>query len=167
MDRQQRGDLLRVRGVSASSNLPKHIRMRQEKAALQALRSSSINGRIDVVDAPSKGQGTVVFVWAQFENSLAGFTSLGQRGKPAERVAEEACEGLFDFVQGSATFDRYLADQVLLPLAMAEGSSRFTTETVTQHLLTNAWVINQFFPGCVQVDGEAGQPGECWIQGTA
>jgi RNA 3'-terminal phosphate cyclase (ATP) len=156
-----------VRGLSASSNLPKHIRVRQEKAALQALRSNGINARIDVVDAPSKGQGTVVFVWAEFENTLAGFTSLGRRGKPAEQVAEESCEDLLAFVQSNSAFDRHLADQLLLPLALAKGTSRFTTETVTQHLLTNAWAINRFFPGCVRIEGEEGQPGVCLIQGTA
>jgi RNA 3'-terminal phosphate cyclase (ATP) len=167
LDRRQRGSLVRVRGLSASSNLPKHIRVRQEKAALQALRSNGINARIDVVDAPSKGQGTVVFVWAEFEKSVAGFTSLGKRGKPAEQVAEEVCEKLLGFVQGSSAFDRHLADQLLLPLALAEGTSRFTTETVTQHLLTNAWAINQFFPGCVGIEGDEGQPGVCLIMGTA
>lgn len=166
LDRQQRGSLVRVRGLSASSNLPKHIRIRQERAALQALRSSGINARIDVVDAPSKGQGTVVFVWAEFEHALAGFTSLGQRGKPAEQVAGDACEDLLDFVKGSSALDRYLADQLLLPLAVAKGTSRFTTERVTQHLLTNAWAINQFLPGCVQVEGEEGQPAGCRIEGT-
>jgi RNA 3'-terminal phosphate cyclase (ATP) len=167
LDRQQRGTLVRVRGLSASSNLPKHIRTRQEKAALQAMRSNGLNARIDVVDAPSKGQGTAVFVWVEFEHTLAGFTSLGRRGKPAEQVAEEACEDLLDFVKGDAAFDRFLADQLVLPLALAEGTSRFTTEAVTQHLLTNAWAVNQFFPGCVHVEGEEGQPGECRIQGTA
>ena len=167
LDRPQRGSLVRVRGVSASSNLPKHIRTRQEKAALQALRSNGINARIDVVDAPSKGQGTAVFLWTEFEHSLAGFTSLGERGKPAERVAGEACQDLLGFLDGRAALDRYLADQLILPLALAEGSSRFTTETVTQHLLTNAWAVNRFFPGCAHVEGEEGQPGDCRIRGTA
>ncbi len=165
-DLRERGALLRVRGLSASSNLPKHIRTRQERAALQALRSNSVNARVDVVDAPSKGQGTVVFLWAEFENSTAGFTALGERGKPAERVAEEAAGELLDFLQGDAALDRYLADQLLLPLALASGPSQFTTEAVTAHLLTNAWVVNQFFPGRVQVEGPEGQPGMCRIRQT-
>ena len=158
-----RGALLRVRGLSGSSNLPKHIRTRQERAALQALRSNGVNARIRVIDAPSKGQGTVVFLWADFENSSAGFTALGERGKPAERVAEEAASGLLDFLRGEAALDRYLADQLVLPLALAAGPSRFTTEAVTDHLLTNAHIVNQFFPGCVRVEGEEGQPGSCRI----
>jgi RNA 3'-terminal phosphate cyclase (ATP) len=150
-----------VRGLSASSNLPKHIRMRQERAALQSLRSAGINARIDVLDAPSKGQGTVVFLWAEFENAVAGFTSLGERGKPAERVAEEAVDDLLDYVHGDAAVDPHLADQLVLPMALASGPSRFTTEVLTQHTLTNAWVVNQFLPDRVRVEGEEGQPGVC------
>jgi RNA 3'-terminal phosphate cyclase (ATP) len=163
LDLGQRGAQLRVRGLSASSNLPKHIRIRQEKTALQALRSSGVNARIEVVDAPSKGMGTVVFCWAEFENGAAGFTSLGERGKPAERVAKETTDELLGFLQGNAALDRFLADQLVLPMALAEGPSRFSTEMVTQHLLTNAWVVNQFFPDRVQVEGQEGQPGFCKI----
>ena len=163
LDLDQRGAPLRVRGLSASSNLPKHIRTRQERAALQVLRSNSVNARIEVVDAPSKGVGTVVFIWAEFENGVAGFTSLGERGKPAERVAEEAADELVRFLQGDAALDRYLADQLVLPMALAAGSSQFSTEVVTEHLLTNAWVVNRFFPERVQVEGEKGQPGICRI----
>lgn len=164
LDLRQRGELLRARGISASSNLPKHIRIRQEKAALQALRANGVNPRIQVVNAPSKGQGTVVFLWAESQNAVAGFTSLGELGKPAEQVAEEAAKGLLAYLEDDAAVDRYLADQVVLPLALAKGSSQFTTEAVTQHLLTNAWVVNQFLPGRVRVEGELGEPGGCWLE---
>jgi RNA 3'-terminal phosphate cyclase (ATP) len=163
LDLRERGALLRVRGISASSNLPKHIRTRQEEAALHALRSNGVNARIDVVDAPSKGQGTVVFLWAEFENAVAGFTSLGKLGKPAERVAEEAVDELLGYLHSDAALDRHLADQMILPMALADGPSQFTAEKVTQHLLTNAWVVNQFMPGRVHIEGEEGQPGACSI----
>jgi RNA 3'-terminal phosphate cyclase (ATP) len=164
LDLRQRGDLLRVRGVSASSNLPKHIRVRQERAALQVLRASGVNARIEVIDAASKGKGTVVFLWAESENVAAGFTSLGKLGKPAEQVAEEAAQDLLAYLRGDAALDRYLVDQLVLPLALAKGTSQFTTEMVTQHLLTNAWVVNQFLPGRVRVEGELGEPGSCSIE---
>jgi RNA 3'-terminal phosphate cyclase (ATP) len=163
LDLRQRGELLRVRGLSASSNLPKHIRTRQEGAALQSLRSNGVNVRIDVVDAPAKGKGTVMFLWAEFENAVAGFTSLGELGKPAEQVAEEAAVELLEFLRSEAALDRHLADQLVLPMALSAKSSQFTTEVVTQHLLTNAWVVNQFFPGRVRVEGKEGQPGICQI----
>jgi RNA 3'-terminal phosphate cyclase (ATP) len=163
LDLQERGMLIRVRGLSASSNLPKHIRTRQEQAALQSLRSGGMNARVDVVDAPSKGQGTVVFLWAEFENSVAGFTSLGERGKPAERVAAEAVDELSDFLHDEAAVDPHLADQLVLPVALSSGMTWFTTGAVTQHLLTNAWVVNQFFPERVRIEGKEGQPGICQV----
>jgi RNA 3'-terminal phosphate cyclase (ATP) len=166
LDLRMRGELLRVRGVSASSNLPKHIRTRQERSTLQVLRSNRVNVRLDVVDAPSKGQGTVVFLWSAFENALAGFTSLGERGKPAERVAEEAAQDLLEHLGSDAALDPYLADQLVLPMALAGGSSILSTQRVTQHLLTNAWVVNQFLPGCVSVDGQEREPGLCRIEGV-
>jgi len=119
--------------------------------------------RVDVVDAPSKGQGTIVFLWAEFENTAAGFKALGELGKPAERVAEEAAEQLLKYLRGDAALDRYLADQLVLPLTLAAGPSEFTTEAVTAHLLTNAWAVNQFFPGRVHVTGREGEPGSCSI----
>jgi RNA 3'-terminal phosphate cyclase (ATP) len=163
LDLRERGELLRVRGVSASSNLPKHIRTRQEKAALQALRSNAVNARLQVVDAPAKGRGTVVFLWVDFESASAGFTSLGERGKPAERVAEEAAQDLLAYLQSKAALERYLADQLVLPMALACSPSQFTAQEVTQHLLTNAWVVNQFLPGRVRVAGAEGHPGSCTI----
>lgn len=165
LDLGRRGELLRVRGVSASSNLPKHIRTRQEGAALYALRSQGVNARIDAVDAPSKGQGTAVFLCAESENAVAGFTSLGALGKPAEQVAGEAVQELLSYLNSSAALDCHLADQLVLPMALAGGPSQFTTENVTQHLLTVAWVVNQFLPGRVRVEGAEGESGGCRIGG--
>ena len=163
LDLVQRGSLLRIRGMSASSNLPKHIRTRQESAALQALRSRGVNARIDQVDAPSKGQGTTVFLWAESENASAGFTSLGELGKPAERVAEEAAGELLAYLDGTAALDRHMADQLVLPAALASGATDFTCEEITSHLVTVAWVVNQFFPGRVHVEGVEGRPGRCRV----
>lgn len=163
LDLTRRGNLRRVRGLSASSNLPKHIRGRQAGAVLQILRSAGLNPRVDEIDAPSKGPGTAVFLWTECENALAGFTALGELGKPAERVAEEAARDLLAYIDGQAALDRHLADQLVLPLALAGGPSHLTTEVVTQHLLTVAWVVEQFLPGRIRVEGSEGGPGACHI----
>ena len=130
------------------------------------LRSAGLNPRLDEVDGPSKGQGTVVFLWVECEKALAGFTALGERGKPAERVAEEAARELLAYVQGSAALDRHLADQLVLPLALAGWPIPPDHRGGDSHLLTVAAVVNQFFPGCVQVEGDEGQPGTCHIDGV-
>jgi hypothetical protein len=92
----------------------------------------------------------------EFEHTLAGFTSLGQWGKPAERVAEGAANQPLDSLQSDAALKRHLADLVALPMALAGGESQFTTGQVPQRLLSNAWVVNHFLAGRVRVEGEEG-----------
>jgi len=159
----ERGRLLRVRGLSATSNLPRHIARRQQRRAVQVLREHGLNPRIEIVDnAPSKGQGTVVFLWADFENVVAGFTSYGRLGKPAEQVAEEACREFLSYYDSGAALDPHLADQVILPLALAAGESTFTTCQITEHLLTNVWVVEQFLGPRFKIEGEKGEVGRVW-----
>ena len=92
-------------------------------------------------------------------DSVAGFSSLGARGKPAERVADEAADALLHFLDSKATIDHHLADQILIYLATMAGRYQFITSTVTQHLLTNAWVIEQFLPVQFEITGGLGEVG--------
>jgi len=156
----ERGELKRLWGMSATSNLPAHIGQRQKKRADGTLRKCGFNPQIEIVDAPSPGQGTVVFLVAQYEHAVAGFSSPGRRGKPAEKVAEEACREFTAHHQSGACLDRHLADQLILPLALAAGLSAFTTCEITQHLLTNVWVVEQFLDVRFEIEGEEGQRGK-------
>lgn len=140
----ERGELKRLWGISALSNLPAHIGQRQKRQAEKRLRERGFTPEIEIVDAPSPGQGTVVFLVAEFEKVVAGFTSYGALGKRAEDVAEEACQEFIRYYESGQALDKHLADQLILPMSLAEGQSSFTTCEITQHLLTNAEVVQQF-----------------------
>jgi RNA 3'-terminal phosphate cyclase (ATP) len=72
------------------------------------------------------------------------------------------------FERTGAAVDRHLADQLLLPLALAAGPSRFTTDAVTEHLRTNAAVIQQFLPACaIDVRGNKGTSGTVEVAGVS
>jgi len=118
------------------------------------LQKAGIQGEIELMDVNARNPGTLVFLCAQGKDSLAGFSSLGARGKRAELVADEAA-----FLESRAALDRYLADQLLIYLASAPGKQQFTTSKVTQHLLTNAWVIEKFLPVKFEIKGGQGYPG--------
>jgi RNA 3'-terminal phosphate cyclase (ATP) len=161
----ERGELKSLRGISALSNLPRHIAERQKRQAEKALRREGFDPHIEIVDAPSSGQGSALFLVAEFANVRAGFTSLGRKGKPAEKVAEQACRELLYYHESGAALDQHLADQLILPMALAEGSSSFTTCRITQHLLTNVWVVEQFLKKRFLVHGEEGKRGKVIIMG--
>jgi len=144
LDLRDRGELRRVEGVSLVSNLPRHIAERQRRRAEQMLASLEVPIAIEEQQPPSPGKGTAVCLQARFDHSIAGFTGLGAPGKPAERVADEAVSAFWAFLHGDGAVDRYLADQILLPLALARGESRYRTEQFTRHLLTQAAVIRAF-----------------------
>lgn len=94
----------------------------------------------------SASPGAAVAVIALFANAPAcSFVGLGERGKPAERVANEAIDELSAHLDAaSGAIDPYSADQVILPLAFAEGESMFTTSSVTDHLTTNIATVRAF-----------------------
>jgi RNA 3'-terminal phosphate cyclase (ATP) len=159
----ERGKLLNLTGVSAVSNLPTSIAERQKNQALQILREKDFSPEIKILQAPSIGQGTFFFLKAEFENSKAGFGALGEIGKKAEKVAEEACQEFLEFIQTKAAIDSHLSDQLIPYLALADGPSSFTVSRISKHLLTNIWVVKQFLPTKITVEGDEGKEGKVII----
>ncbi len=151
----ERGGLRRISGISATSNLPAHIGQRQRDRTAKLLRSCGFVPEIEIVDAPSPGPGTCVFLRAEFKGAVAGFTGYGRLRKPAEKVAEEAGRAFLAYQRSGGAVDRYLADQLILPLALASGESYFTTGRVTDHLRTNAWLVTQFLPVQVEIEDQS------------
>lgn len=159
IDLTERGSLINVTGVAVSASLPAHIAQRMANRAKNVLASYKLPSDINAQRVASPGPGAYLFLRANYERSVAGFTSLGEKGKPSERVAEEACQDLWAFHTGEAAVDRHLADQLLLPMALANGSSGMTVARITRHLLTNAHVIQKFLPVHIQIRGSVGAPG--------
>jgi len=61
------------------------------------------------------------------------------------------------FVHSQGAVDMHLSDQLVLYMALAEGHSALVTERVTPHLVTNMWVIEQFFPVTFKVAAKTGR----------
>jgi RNA 3'-terminal phosphate cyclase (ATP) len=154
-----------IQGISAVANLEPSIAERQKRQALRRLQPAHPQTRIKTVQLPARDKGTLLMLHASYpgnQDELPAqgcYSALGERGKPAEQVANEALEALLEFINADATLDHYLADQLLLPLAFASGPSTFRTARVSQHLLTNAQVIQVFTRARITVDGETGSPG--------
>jgi RNA 3'-terminal phosphate cyclase (ATP) len=146
------------RGLSAAARLPEQVARRQ-RARLAARLGEAVP--VEIIAAGGQDPGSLVFLWGP----QAGFSALGARGKPAERVADEAAEAYLAFRKSGAALDRHLADQILIYLALARGPSSFTTEAVTSHLITNIWVIEHFLGPIFEVRGDLGEPGEVFCQG--
>lgn len=150
---------------SAVSNLPMSIVERQMNEAVGQLRQLGITPTEVEDEYMSPGKGTVAFILYSDGDLKAGFTGIGERGKPAETVAREAAEDFFEWWRSGEALDKHLADQLILPMSLAGGESEFSTSEITQHLLTNVHTVQQFLPVHISVDGKEGEPGTVRIVG--
>lgn len=160
---KERGEVSRVVGCSGVGGLQSSIAARQQQAALARISSSAgelaNKTAIDSITVPTHGQGTFIYLECRSGNSIAGFSALGAAGKRAEAVGDEAAGEFINYYRSGAALDRHLADQIVLYLALSRHDSAFTTEAVTNHLLTNLWVIGLFHSYSYSVEGEVGAKG--------
>ncbi len=154
-----RGELLEIRGVSIACNLPQHIAERQCKRTIERLEHLGCDLRVEIEKMPAFNKGSLLCLIAVFEHGRACYFGLGERGLPAECVADVAVDRLLGFIESDGCVDQYLADQLLLPLAFAAGVSEFRTSQITQHLVTNANVIRAFTSAKIALLGEMGSSG--------
>lgn len=156
---KKRGALIKIRGLSATAHLPRHVAQRQKEEAIQRIQKEiKMDAEIDVLyDVPSNGPGSFLFLVAEFEEVVAGFSSLGVKGKPAERVADEAVDLLMEYMGSEGCLDSHLADQLVLWMALAQGRSSLSVVRVTDHLLTNLWVIEHFLDVKILRDERRGE----------
>ncbi len=153
----------RATGFSAVAGLPEDIAARQARRAVKRLED-----RLREVDIRQEswpgGPGTVLAVILETAPVPTLFSSIGERGKRAERVADEAVDEALAHLKAEPGVDLHSADQLVLPLALASGPSAYPVTVITQHLITNVAVIRQFVERDIQLDGAEGGPG--WVRVT-
>ena len=146
-----------------SSQLPLHVAKRQISSALIALEKKDIqcsNYTASIETSVSPGSSILVYSASNFGPYIGG-DSIGQLGKRAEAVGTEAAMRFLDGTFRHATVDPFLADMLVLPLALSKGRSRYRVARVTQHLLTNLHVVSEIV-GC-KYRIEQQQRGSCIV----
>ncbi len=127
------------------SGLPVSIAIREKKVFVQ-------NNIEHVHIYEEKGKpGNAIVAWS----SLLGSYSLGEKGKRAEAVAQECLDALLKEKSAGSDVDRYLADQLLLYAALAEGKTAFRTSEITSHARTNVYAISQLVKRKINLENNA------------
>lgn len=153
-----------LNGVSGVGNLPLTIAERQRSSVQNILVSEGFHPVIETSDVPTPGPGTFVFLKAETDTSIAGFSSLGERGKKAEIVGEEAAKQFLEYQRTEACLDPHMADQLVLYLCLIGSESSFTTSQISNHLITNLWIIEKFLGIKYTIVGKIGSPGTVTIK---
>jgi len=129
--------------------LPRTIAERESKILQQNLGWAANKIHLtEINDSP--GPGNVIMIRVKYGAPTYLFTAFGERGKPAEQVATEACEAFINFRLSKAALDEHLANQILLYLALKNGGA-FTAQSLSSHTKTNIEVIKKFLEVAIEV----------------
>lgn len=115
-------------------------------------------------EVAANGKGTMVHLTAEFENVRAGFSTLGEKGVTAEKVAEATVTELRNFLTKNVCLDHYLADQLVPYVALCNERVEMNISRITEHLRTNLWVVQKFLPIKYHLRGQVGLPGSLTIE---
>jgi RNA 3'-phosphate cyclase len=151
IDLTQRKALERIDAISVASEdlKDKRVAERQIGGAEKLFENM---GRKDTSYSKTLSTGSSIHILAHFENCKLGASVLGEIGKKAEDVGEECASVLKEQINSNACFDEWMADQILLYMALA-GSSKVSVAKVTNHCKTNMYVIEKFLPVKFSIDG--------------
>lgn len=142
LDITSRGETRSVSGVAFHANLARHIAYREVAKVQERLGWPTDCLRcIEIRDA--RGPGNAVVLTIESGHVTEVFSSIGAVGVSAEAVAERAANEVRDYLRIGAPIGPYLADQLLLPMALA-GCGTFRTGLLTPHAATNIAVIRRF-----------------------
>jgi RNA 3'-terminal phosphate cyclase (GTP) len=148
-------NLIQIKGIShASANLQGvKVAERQAKAAEIKLQRYKCPISISIEYSETLSTGSGITLWAIFSKQQdeidlrnpirLGADALGERGKQAEVVGEDAASNLIREIESKAPVDRHLADQILKFMALA-GNSKIKSSEITNHTKTNIYAIEKF-----------------------
>jgi RNA 3'-terminal phosphate cyclase (ATP) len=147
-----------IQGVSQSSGLPAHVAERQANAAKRTLNEAGYNTAIktEIEERTKRTTGSGITLWCGYKSGSA----LGERGKRAELVGEEAVRNIVTELESAATVDVHLADQLVPYIALAEGKSEIRVREMTKHLETNIYITQQFLDVAFEIEKEQTKEGK-------
>lgn len=152
----ERGELVEQYVEAVVARLPVSIAQRQVATVAKNSGWKSLKQRACQVD--SAGPGNAIFIRLTFENVTEVFTEFGQKGVPAERVAAACLRQAQTFIDQDVPIGEHLADQLLLPAAIAAHqfgvTSCFLTGPLSDHSVTHVECIRRFLDVEVDVRSE-------------
>ena len=143
------------RAVVILSKLPLHVAQRELTVVRHHLGFGESSCEV-IEDRTSPGPGNVVLLQVDRGARREIVTAFGRRGRPAEEVAMEAVTELRAFLDADVPVATHLADQLMIPLALAGGGA-FSTMSLSLHSQTNMEVIKRFLDVDFDVQEQAGR----------
>ena len=132
------------------ANLTRGIAERERRVVQRKLGWEEALTQIEEI-RDAAGPGNVVLLEIGSAEVVEVFSGFGSRGTSAETVAEQAVDAARLYLAADVPVGEYLADQLLLPLAIA-GQGSFRTVPLSRHSMTHIELIRKFLDVCVTTE---------------
>jgi len=168
------GDPMQIRIFSYSEGLPCHVVEREINTSKSIISSRGFDLNKIIIekhcnDPKSSNIGNFFLISAKGSyNAIIGYDSVGMKGLPAEKVAEEPTKELLDNIYNTnCPVDMFAGDQLLIWMALAEGESIIYTHKYTLHAYTTLHLLKKLLGIEYEVEGEINKPAKIKIIGKA
>jgi RNA 3'-terminal phosphate cyclase (ATP) len=152
----EQGEILHIRGIALSSHLKeKRVSQRMAAECQRVLSSYGYEAEIEEIeDESSLQQGAALAIYAETGlGNRIGSDRAGRPGRSSESIGKYVAESLMEDVRTGAAVDRYIADQLIIYAGLAEGVTRYSVPSITEHVETNLWLIEEFLGAGTKIDG--------------
>jgi RNA 3'-terminal phosphate cyclase (ATP) len=147
----ERGKIVRREALAMIANLPRSIANRELDVVKRELGWSREECR--VVELEGRGPGNALCLVVETEALTEVVTGFGEKGVLAEDVAARAVAELRRWLDAGVPVGEHLADQLLIPMALAvvhaeqgDEAPYYVGSTPSRHTTTNAEIIGRFLP---------------------
>lgn len=154
LDILERGEIRSQTARALVLNLPAHIAERELAVVSQKLGLKGDQLRVEA-STNAYSAGNAVMIEIESDHLTEVVTRLGERGVRAETIAERAADEAIHYLESGVPVGEHLADQLLIPLALAGGGS-FVTLRPSLHTTTNIEVIRKFLDIAIEATPLAG-----------
>ena len=158
----ERGEIRRRLCAATVASLPREIGQRENSIVRKGLNWPE--ECFEIREFSGAGPGNILTIEIESEHVTEVFTGFGQRGVRAEAVAEDALRQVKEYLAAGLPVGRCLADQLMLPLALAGGGS-FETLPLTRHSSTNLEIIQLFLPVSIRAERVKGERWRVEVEG--
>jgi RNA 3'-terminal phosphate cyclase (ATP) len=156
LELMERGKEVRREAKATVANLPRDIGEREAKVIARKMNWDSDVVHIEEIrDTP--GPGNIAMIELAFEHVCEIFTGFGEIKRSAEAVANHAVQQCRRYLKTGAPVGEYLADQLILPMAIC-GQGSFRASCLSRHSLTHIDLVRQFLQ-CKLVTNDLGRDG--------
>lgn len=145
--------IVEIFSFASTSLKERMVAERQIVGCKDILNKIGIKYKAHIEYGETSSVGTSLLALAEYENTILGMDGLGKLGKRAEDVGAETVLKLIKETEGNGSLDYFMGDQILIYLAMSKKPVSISCTKITNHAITNMWVIEKFIQGHFKIEG--------------